>query len=181
MGVLGFDGLTGLTGRVGKAIAGIHEVALRGLIENCDLSKPFAGGGAYPAGRDGARRISMVNGKGRAVHVCGDQGVCVESLFNRNAADEWRHLAWNRIEPAKLHVLSGIFYSGFFEERFQAWTGKLGVAHGSLSPLDPRNLRALQGTAVSGALKSVGNRMDGNLREIGEREPDSFLHFAVNR
>src|SRR5208283_3819935 len=79
--VFGLDRFAGFAGRVGKAIAGAHEVAFGGLVENRNFSEPFAGRGSDPAGSEGAGGVSMMRGDGRAVHVGGDQSIGVESLL----------------------------------------------------------------------------------------------------
>jgi hypothetical protein len=120
----------------------------------------------------------MVGGNGRTVHVRGNQGVAVQRFFNRDAADEGRDFARDLIESAKLDVLCCLFQAGFFEERLKAGPGEPGIADRAFAPLDSGNPRGLKRAAVARALQRVGDGMDGDFREIGERQRDRFFYLS---
>src|ERR1700738_4513318 len=100
-----------LSGLVGEAIARTHEVALKLLFEHFDLGEPFARCGANPARYERARRTSVMLGQRGSIHVCGDQSVGIERLFNGDAADKGWNFAGNVIEPTEHYVLSRSLHS----------------------------------------------------------------------
>src|ERR1700722_681609 len=115
-----------------------------------------------------------------AIHVSGDQGIGVEGLLNRYAADEGRHFAGDFVEPAEHYVLAAGFEAGSLQNIAQARPGKARCAHGPLAPLNAGDLRALQGAAISGALQSVDHGVSFNLTEFAEGNRQGFLDFATD-
>src|SRR5471030_2596759 len=101
----------------------------------------------------------MVPGQRLPVHVCGDKSICVQRLFNWNTANEWRYFARNIIESMEHYMLPRGFDSSFLQDIAHARAAEAGVADCALLPLNSRNLRLMQTTAIPSTFKSVDNGM----------------------
>src|SRR5580704_6190207 len=96
---------------IGDAVSRFHEVALKFVVENLDLSQPLAGRGSDPSRNECACRKSVMPGQRSSVHSGCNQCVRVGRLFDWNAANERRHFSGNFVETAKHYVLAGWLYA----------------------------------------------------------------------
>src|ERR1700728_34040 len=179
--IFGLHRVSGFDWLIWKAITGAHEVTDELRVENFDLSQPFARRSTDPTGNEGARRKSMMLRQRRAIHVGCDQSIGVERFLDRDAANEWRHLARNLVESSKHDVLARRLHSGLLQNIAQAWSGKLCRAHRTFAPLNSVNLRTMEAASVARAFECVDDGMRFEFREIRKFERKSFVALSSHR
>lgn len=110
----------------------------------------------------------------------GEQRVGIQGFLNWNAANEGRDFAGNLVEPAEHNMFARRLHPGALQHVVQSWAGKSRRAHRTLAPLNAGNLRAMQATAVAGALKSVNDRVGVHFRKLGQAQCECLLYFATD-